>query len=209
MSVQNVKENINQRHNQVDFNKILETEFEELNKATKVAKHDYHTFTFATIDSNTPQQRTVVLRSFDKRKNEIAFHSDIRSPKLNHIQLNCNVSALFYDKVRKIQLRIIGKAVVTRDDDELKKIWCLMKPDSKLCYMGPFSPSEKLDYFQPNLPIHDANNIDVESNEFGFRNFCRIKIKMKSIEWLKLSYEGHKRILFHFTTKAQPQWLAT
>ena len=209
MFVQNVKENINQRHNQVDFNKILETEFVELNKATKVAKHDYHTFTFATVDFNKPQQRTVVLRSFDKRKNEIAFHSDRRSPKLNQIQLNCNVSALFYDKVRKVQLRIIGKAGTTKDDRELKKIWRLMKSDSKLCYMGPFSPSKKLDYFQPNLPIHDANNIDVESNEFGFRNFCRIKIKMKSIEWLRLSYEGHKRVLFHFTTKAQPQWIAT
>ena len=209
MSVQDVKENISKRHNPVNFNKILETEFEELNKATKVSKHDYHTFTFATVDFNKPQQRTVVLRSFDKRKNEIAFHSDRRSPKLNQIQLNCNVSALFYDKVRKVQLRIIGKAGTTKDDRELKKIWRLMKSDSKLCYMGPFSPSKKLDYFQPNLPIHDAKNIDVESNEFGFRNFCRIKIKMKSIEWLRLSYEGHKRILFHFTTKAQPQWLAT
>ena len=121
MSVQNVKENINQRHNQVDFNKILETEFEELNKAIKVAKHDYHTFTFATVDSNKPQQRTVVLRSFDKRKNEIAFHSDCRSPKLNQIQLNCNVSALFYDKGRKVQLRIIGKAGTTKVDGKLKK----------------------------------------------------------------------------------------
>ena len=193
----------------MDFDKILETEFKEIRKAIKFAKHEYHTFTFATIDSNTPQLRTVVLRSFDSDKNEIYFHTDKRSPKLSQIKMNSDVSALFYDKVRKIQLRIIGKATTTKKCAKLEKIWSSMKPDSKLCYMGPFSPTKNLDSFQPNLPEHDAHNISTKSDEFGFSNFCRVSIKMRSFEWLKLNYKGHQRILFYLTPETRPQWLAT
>ena len=193
----------------MDFDKILETEFKEIRKAIKFAKHEYHTFTFATIDSNTPQLRTVVLRSFDSDKNKIYFHTDNRSPKLIQIKMNSDVSALFYDKVRKIQLRIIGKATTIKKCAKLKKIWSSMKPDSKLCYMGPFSPTENLDSFQPNLPNHDSHNISTKSDEFGFGNFCRVSIKMRSLEWLKLNYKGHQRILFHLSPETRPQWLAT
>jgi len=192
----------------MDFNKILNYEFDELNNAIQSAKHDYHTFCFATIQHSIPQTRTVVLRSINKKKNRIAFHTDQRSPKLSEINYNNNVSGLFYDKNRRIQLRIIGKAIIEKKTKKLKSIWSSMKPESKLCYMGPFSPSQKLNYFQSNLPDHNAHNISNENNDFGYNNFCRITIEIDNLDWLKLHHKGHQRILYNFKPTISAQWIS-
>ena len=207
--VQNVRKNMIEKNKYMDSNKILKIEFEELHKALNIAKHDYHCFALATTRLNIPQVRTVVLRSVNKKFNSITFHTDLRSQKINEINLNNEVSALFYDKKRKIQLRIIGKAYVEKDSTKLKNVWSSMKPESKLCYMGPFNPSKELDSFIPNLPNHNAQNISDENNNLGYEHFCRITIKMENLEWLKLHHTGHKRILYSFIPKAKTQWIAT
>ena len=69
-----------------------------------------------------------------------------------------------------------GKAVLDENSHRLKSIWSTMKPESKICYMGPFSPGEILDHFQPNLPNHTAQNISTENNRRGYKNFCRVTI---------------------------------
>ena len=76
---------------------------------------------------------------------------------------NNNISALFYDKKRKVQIRMRGKAVLYENSNELKTIWSTMRPESKLCYMGPFAPGKRLDQFQPNLPNHNAQSITTQS----------------------------------------------
>ena len=199
--------NTSKNHDNID--EIYKKIWDCLKLGIKESKSDYHTFSFATIRSIVPNIRTVVLRSFDDKENKISFHTDRRSPKLNEINSNDNVSALFYDKSRKIQLRIIGKALATEDSIILKDIWASMRPESKLCYMGPFKPSQKLDGFKPNLPIHDAQNISDNSDDYGYNNFCKVSIEIKSLEWLKLHHKGHQRIYYQFKPKAKPQWIAS
>ena len=91
-----------------------------------------------------------------------------------------------------------GNAVLNENSDRLKSIWSTMKPESKLCYMGPFTPGETLDHFQPNLPNHNAQNITTENNKKGYRNFCKVTIYLNELDWLQLDYRGHRRILFTF-----------
>ena len=97
---------------------IIKSEWKNINLGIRKAKHDYHSFVFSTVSKNSPESRTVILRDFDEHKKAIWFHSDRRSKKILHLEENKNVSALFYDKSRKVQLRISGLAKI---DDNFKK----------------------------------------------------------------------------------------
>ena len=189
--------------------KVLDMEYLELNKAVKDRKHKYHCFYIATINLKTPKLRTVVLRSVEKDKNTISFHTDLRSQKINDLRLNNNVSVLFYDEERKIQVRGQGKAIIEENSAELKNLWSTMRAESKLCYMGPFAPGEQLSHFQPNLPNHNAQNISEESDIKGYNNFCRVTVHLEKLDWLQLDHKGHKRILFCLKKGSQPTWIAS
>ena len=188
--------------------KVLDMEYIELNKAVKDRTHKYHCFYIATINLKTPKLRTVVLRSVEKDKNTISFNTDLRSQKINDLRLNNNVSVLFYDEERKIQVRGQGKAIIEENSTELKNLWSTMRAESKLCYMGPFAPGEQLSHFQPNLPNHNAQNISEESDIKGYINFCRVTVHLEKLDWLQLDHKGHHRILFCFKKGSQPIWIA-
>ena len=188
---------------------IIKSEWKNINLGIQKAKHDYHSFVFSTVLKNSPNSRTVILRDFDENKPAIWFHSDRRSKKILHLEKNKNVSALFYDKSRKVQLRINGIADIEEDIEHHKKIWGLMKPESKLCYMGPYAPSQKINQFEPNALKKSAHDLDKEDEDLGLSRFCRIRIKIKKLDWLKLDYKGHQRLEFKFGKEIKTQWIAS
>ena len=188
---------------------IIKSEWKNINLGIQKAKHDYHSFVFSTVSKNSPDSRTVILRDFDEHKPAIWFHSDIRSKKILHLEENENVSALFYDKSRKVQLRINGIADIEDDIEHNKKIWDSMRPESKLCYMGPYAPSQKINQFEPNTLKKSAHDLDKEDEHLGLSRFCRIRIKIKKLDWLQLDYKGHQRLEFKFGKKIKTQWIAS
>ena len=188
---------------------IIKSEWKNINLGIQKAKHDYHSFVFSTVLKNSPNSRTVILRDFDENEPAIWFHSDRRSKKILHLEENENVSALFYDKSRKVQLRINGIADIEEDIEHNKKIWDSMKPESKLCYMGPYAPSQKISQFEPNTLEKSAHDLDKEDEHLGLSRFCRIRITIKKLDWLKLDYKGHQRLEFKFGKRTKTQWIAS
>jgi len=188
---------------------ILKSEWKNINLGIQKAEYDYHSFVLSTISSNGPDSRTVILRAFDEDKPAIWFHSDRRSKKILHLKKNEKVSALFYDKSRKIQLRINGLAYIEEDIKNNKRIWESMKPESKICYMGPYAPSQRINQFEPNTLEKSAHNLNEEDENLGLSRFCRIRIKIKKIDWLKLDYKGHQRLEFEFGKEIKVQWIAS
>ena len=188
---------------------IIKSEWGNINLGIQKAKHDYHSFVFSTVSKNNPDSRTVILRDFDERQPAIWFHSDRRSKKILHLKENEKVSALFYDKSRKVQLRINGIADIEEDIEHNKRIWDSMRPESKLCYMGPYAPSQKINQFEPNTLKKSAHDLDKEDEQLGLSRFCRIRIKIKKLDWLKLDYKGHQRLEFKFGKKVKTQWIAS
>ena len=188
---------------------IIKSEWENINLGIQKAKHDYHSFVFSTVSKNSPDSRTVILRDFDEHQPAIWFHSDRRSKKILHLKENDKVSALFYDKSRKVQLRINGIADIEENIEHNIRIWQSMSPESKLCYMGPYAPSQKINQFEPNTLKKSAHDLDKEDEHLGLSRFCRIKIKIKKLDWLKLDYKGHQRLEFKFSKKVKTQWIAS
>ena len=188
---------------------ILKSEWENIKLGIQKAKHDYHSFVLSTSSSNGPDSRTVILRALDEDKPAIWFHSDKRSKKILHLKKNKKVSALFYDKSRKIQLRINGLAHIEDNIKNNKRIWEAMRPESKICYMGPYAPSQRINQFEPNILEKSAHNLNEEDENLGLSRFCRIGIKIKKIDWLKLDYKGHQRLEFEFGKEIKAQWIAS
>ena len=188
---------------------IIKSEWENINLGIQKAKHEYHSFIFSTVSKNSPDSRTVILRDFNEHKPAIWFHSDRRSKKILHMEKNKKVSALFYDRSRKVQLRINGTADIEEDIEHNKRIWDSMRPESKLCYMGPYAPSQKINQFEPNTLKKSAHDLDKKDEHLGLSRFCRIRIKIKKLDWLKLDYKGHQRLEFKFGKKIKAQWIAS
>jgi len=77
-------------------------------RGVKDRKSSFHYTMLSTINNKIPESRTVILRNFNKDIFELNIHSDLRSEKINQIETNNNVSCLFYDDKKKIQIRING-----------------------------------------------------------------------------------------------------
>ena len=146
-----------------------------MSQALKDSSHPYRTFSLATVDEKTPSMRTVVLRDFSFDNQYFDCHSDLRSPKIKELNKNRNFSALFYSSEKKIQLRFNGTVKIFHQNSITKERWDKVTSSSKRCYMGPFSPSESLEKYHPNIPdnVQFKNPSDKDS-EIGYNYFVII-----------------------------------
>ena len=172
---------------------IIHNEWRQLSDAVKDARHDYHLFTLSTVKDEHPELRTVVLRQSEEKEKIISFHTDKRSPKYYHLLKNNNISALFYDSSRRIQLRIKGTASDEKNKSILKKLWEKMNKDSKQCYQGEIAPSHPLG---EGVLVNEIapNDQYIDTALLGFENFTRIVISISEIEILMLHHHGHRRL---------------
>tara|TARA_B110000444_G_scaffold152159_1_gene142382 strand:- start:634 stop:1227 length:594 start_codon:yes stop_codon:yes gene_type:complete len=193
----------------LNFNSVILDEFSEIESGVKSAKHPFHMFCISTIRNQYPENRNVILRSFSTSSFSFSFNTDIRSQKINDLKSNKKVSALFYDEKRKVQLRVKAIAAINYDDSISLKAWNNMHKDSRICYGGEYSPSEKLKNYSPNLPENHLDGLSEKLNRFAYENFSVIRLNIISIDWLKLNYLGHQRILFEiYNNKISACWIA-
>ena len=176
-------------------------------KAVKDRSSEFRTPVFICGNDKDLDGRVVVLRKANQQNNFIQYHSDIRSSKIGKIKKNPNCSILFYGKEEKIQLRIKAKCEVNYNNDVTKESWEKTGHISRKCYLvtnGPGTESDK-----PTSGLDNKfDNFDFtkEESEAGYKNFCVIKCKIKSIEWLYLAAKGHRRARFDLINK-KASWL--
>ena len=183
---------------------IFLSQWNQLELAVKEAKHNYHLFTLSTIDRDSSDIRTVVLRSVNKKDHTISFHTDIRSPKFKQITRNPNVSVLFYDVQARTQIRMLGTASICGDEDMLKSLWERLSKESKECYMGEIAPSGSL-HGRTTM-----NKIKRTNPDSGYNNFARVTVHISKMDVLLLHHLGHRRIEFKLDGKRPVhQWLAS
>ena len=177
-------------------------------EAVKNRESEFRTPVFICGNKNDLDGRVIVLRKADKENRFLQFHSDIRSSKIKKIKENSNCSILFYGKKDKIQLRLKVIAEINFKNNITKESWKKTGHISRKCYLvnnGPGSVSEK-----PTSGLDSKfDNFDFtkEQSEEGYKNFCVIKCKIKTIEWLYLAAKGHRRALINFEGSKKFTWL--
>ena len=182
-------------------NKIFTTVCELLENGANERDHDFHIMTFCTTGKVGVEARSVVLRSFDKDKNIIRFHTDYRSPKLNDIKNNPNTVCLVYSYKLKTQLRIKTLSSIHYEDAIWKASWESTGLSSRKCYLTKYDPSCNIDKKDDGLPFElKGKTPSLKQSEDGKKNFCVIDNKITEIDYLYLKSSGHERMRLDFSS---------
>jgi 3-hydroxyisobutyrate dehydrogenase len=159
----------------------------------------FHTPSIATLHQGEVSLRTVVLRKTLPTERELRFHTDVRSPKWQELSQNPSISALFYDAVDRIQLRIKGKAVLHHTNEITAEAWQMTSLSSRKCYLTLFSPSSISEESISGLTDDiEHENFTLAESESGYSNFGIVSIHVQSIDWLWLNHAGHRRAFFDY-----------
>lgn len=183
--------------------------WKRLNEAALSAKSDFHLPVAGTISGGIPSLRTVVLRRVWQEERKLAFHTDVRSPKVGELQLNPNISLLFYHKTHRIQLRTQGTAIVQTDGPEAWYGWNNSTGYSRRCYLsteapGSFSPQPSIGF--PD--IYRNREPTVEETVSAREHFAIVIIQVIKMDWVWLNHAGHRRAMFDYRGKeVEACWL--
>ncbi len=128
-----------------------------------------------------PKARTVVLRAAEPGPGLLSFITDTRSAKVREIAVNPRVSLCGYDQTH-LQVRIEGKAGIVADAEERRRVWASLRQHTRRLYNA--LPQETL-----------ATALADEDAPSDF--FCLVTVLAESIDWLDLSTEPHRRVVFH------------
>ena len=166
-----------------DFSEIEKKIWDLLTNAVIDRSSEFRTPVFICGNDKDLDGRVVVLRKANQKDNFIQYHSDIRSSKIEKIKKNPSCSILFYGKQEKIQLRLKAECKVHFNDDVTKESWDKTGHISRKCYLVTNGPGTESD--RPTSGLDNKfDNFDYtkEESEAGYKNFCVIRCKVKSIE---------------------------
>ena len=179
------------------LNDILDDIWAALADGLIHARDPFHTPTVGTVRDGTPQLRTVVLRHVDREAAELGFHTDVRSLKRSDLEGVPQLAWHFYDRERKVQLRIQGRASLHTHDDVADHAWEVTTPLGRRCYgqtLGPGHPTDTSEVPLPFLGELEAGHPDTTARCRD--NFCVVRSHLTEIDWLYLHFRGHQRVLF-------------
>jgi pyridoxamine 5'-phosphate oxidase len=165
----------------------------------------------ATCANDEVRQRTLVLRKVDAPSHRIFAHTDVRSPKLKSIRSNPNVSWLFYDANRQVQLQVTGFATVHTDDNVAEQIWHDEPESSLRAYLAPYVPGRIRPAQESNVPDEVRERIpDRHELSTARANFAVISCEVDTADWLLLRANGNLRARFTYESGAisTVDWLA-
>ncbi|MBV9490133.1 MAG: pyridoxamine 5'-phosphate oxidase family protein [Verrucomicrobia bacterium] len=174
---------------------------EQLARAASDPEHPFRYPVFATVDAaGRPALRTVVLRAFTKEPGRLVFFTDRRSPKCGQILRQPASGWLFYDRSRRLQVRVDGLSIVIEDEqgrnhylEDAKRSW--------RDYAGRMPPGAVIPYSRAADPGALPATNDLV-------NFAVIETRIETLELLLLRREGHLRARFHWRQPPRAEWLA-
>ena len=191
-----------------NFQEIEKKLWNLLTRAVNDRNSEFRNPVFICGNNNNMDGRVVVLRKADHKNNVIQFHSDIRSSKIDFIKKNSSSSLLFYGKKEKIQLRMKVDAEIHHKDEISESSWKKTGHMSRKCYLVSNPPGTLSSVPTSGLnEKFDKFDFSMEESEKGYENFCVIKCKIKTIEWLYLAAKGHRRALIDLNNTKKFTWL--
>ena len=127
----------------------------------------------------------------------LVCYSDVRSPKVAHINGNPQTQWLFYHPEWRIQIRAEGEAAVHHSDRVAREAWEAAPLEHRLNYCSPQAPGTEM----TAEDLHTASaksgqSWTQEEIETGIANFAVIVTKVDQLDWLQLTAKGNRRAGF-------------
>lgn len=180
--------------------------WEKLQNPDKPSLDTWSLACLATIDGDSPRQRTVVIRLAKRIEGKLWFHTDARTNKLIEIERNPNISLTFYDPAHLMQVVMQAKANLVSEVDR-KQHWESATDSSLRQYLAPFPPGKECSYSSCNLPDSARNRIPTRYElAEGYRHFRVVECLVDEIDIVVLRRVGNFRARL---TKNDSAWQAT
>lgn len=201
------KEHSYNDYTQYNLSELEQDCWDRLVSGAVKSRTPFHTPSIATLHQGDVSLRTVVLRKTLPTERELHFHTDVRSPKWQELSQNPSISALFYDGLERIQIRVKGKSFLHHSNEITDEAWQKTSISSRKCYLTRFSPSSFTEESSSGLSENIENeNLTLSESESGYSNFGIVSIHVQSIDWLWLNHAGHRRAYFDYE-KGVNSWM--
>jgi pyridoxamine 5'-phosphate oxidase len=154
------------------------------------------------------QQRVVIIREVDVKKREIWFFTDGRSLKVEQLRKKPEISWLFWDSKKNLQIRLQSTVSFHCDDEVARSYWEKLPVEGRKNYASILPPSSPIEEYSDGLPSNWNNEITLEDTELYFGHFMVGSCKVREMQCLLLHREGHQHAKFSWTPqKMLAQWL--
>lgn len=200
-----------------DLEAVLADVWRRLAVAADDRGSQFRTPVLATLTQDgLPSARVVILRSADPAARVLEIYSDARSQKIRELELQPSASLLFYDSTALIQLRLTVRVTVLSDSATVTRAWEALGQHSRRDYQALSAPASPLaapgsgladsPMEQDSTPEQDEAG---EQDETGRRNFRVLSARVESLDWLRLSNQGHRRARFSWNgpVVSEATWL--
>lgn len=147
------------------------------------------TVTLATIGTDGPSARLVVLRSADRSQNMMTIWTHRNSAKVDEIAADSRAEILYWDPLARFQIRL--NVDITVHDGSLT-VWKGFNDDSRRNYAPGPNPGTPTDVPEMRPLSSDASM------------FAEIRARVRRIDTVWLGEELHRRALF---TENDTTWL--
>ncbi|MEO0996387.1 MAG: pyridoxamine 5'-phosphate oxidase family protein [Pseudomonadota bacterium] len=185
--------------NDMTHESLLDDCWQRLEAGVAAAAHPWHTAVLGNCAGGRPQSRTVVVRAVDRRRRRIVCHTDARSPKCRAFAGAPAASWLLYDPDARIQLRLSGPVGVHTGDELADAQWRASRLGSRRCYLVTAPPGEIIDAPVSTLPeALRERRPEPGEVEAGRDNFAVLAGGIDTIDWLRLTSDGHRRARFRY-----------
>jgi hypothetical protein len=176
----------------LELSQIPQVAWQLLREGVDSARSPLHTPCLATTGEHGPSLRTVVLRDCNEGQRTLACHADVRSAKVREAVADPRGSWLFYDRERKLQLRLGGRLSLHVDDEIADSGWEKCSALGRACYNTKHGPGEHA--LQPaGAPSLISNDNDAQ---MARSHFTVLTGTIEFLDWLVISVKGHRRAQF-------------
>ena len=173
----------------------------ELKRASVEREHEWRLAVLATVDGESADARSVVLREVDVRGRQLTFFSDARARKVAQLMRHPRATLVMWSPRLGWQLRC--RVLLSLDTAALaaQSRWARIRLTSAAQdYLAPQAPGDML--AQP--ADHDEARSTPQAVPAEPTFFAVINAHVASLDWLELHADGHRRA--HFESE-DARWL--
>jgi hypothetical protein len=165
----------------------------ELARAPLDRHHEWRTPVLATVDGDSADARTVVLRETDANARELRLFTDARAGKVRQIAQHPHGTLAMWSKRLSWQLRVRVRLQVHEDGLAVASRWARLKNSpAAQDYLNPLPPGSDVDTSVPHREVPERGH------------FALVVATVLAVDWLELHAGGHRRAMFD---KAGGRWL--
>ncbi len=169
-----------------DLSAIEAAVWSELTLAPHDRSHAWRVGVLATVDGDTADARSVVLRDFETVTRTLVIYADSRSPKAAQIETHPLGTLVLWSEPLGWQLRLRVALSLETTGLRVSSRWARLKMTPAVHdYLSPLPPGCPLDHPAHPHPQRDSRE-----------HFALLSAQIVAVDWMELHADGHRRASF-------------